>query len=80
MRPIMWFLATLARMTLIEWIPSDPQPYALLDLSEYWFDPVVRLEVYKRDLAGGAAFDRTNGILYIIERLADEAKSVIHVL
>lgn len=69
----------LARVALGEWMTSDPQPYALLDLSEYWFDPVVRLEIYKRDLAGAAAFDRTNGILYVIERLADDAKSVVHV-
>jgi len=28
---------------------------------------------------GAAAFDRTNGILYIIERLADDYQSVVHV-
>lgn len=69
----------LARVALGEWSPSDPQPYALLDLSTYWFDPIVRLEIYKRDLAGAAAFDRANGILYVVERLADDTKSVIHV-
>ena len=58
---------------------AAPQPYALLDLSEYWFDPVVRYELYKRDLVGAAAFDRGNGLLYIVERLGDESKSVIHV-
>lgn len=69
----------LARVALGEWTPSDPQPYALMDLSEYWFDPEIRLEAYKYTLAGAAAFDRVNGILYIIERQADQAKSVIHV-
>ncbi|MDW7755858.1 MAG: hypothetical protein SCH68_11910, partial [Brevefilum sp.] len=69
----------LVQVTLGEMMPSDPQPYALLDLSQYWFDPVMRVDLYKRDLAGAVAFDRANGILYIIERLADDAKSVIHV-
>jgi len=50
-----------------------------MDLSEYWFNPEIRVEIYKRDLVGAAAFDRSNGLLYIVERLADEYKSVIHV-
>ena len=58
---------------------SYPQPYALMDLSDYWFDPEIRVDIYKRDLVGAAAFDRGNGLLYIIERLVDEYKSVIHV-
>ena len=57
----------------------EPQPYALLDLSDYWFDPETDPGNYKRDLAGAAAFDEENGLLYIIERLADEYKSVVHV-
>ena len=71
--------ADLAKVASGEWETWQPQPYALLDLSEYWFDPVVRYELYKRDLVGAAAFDRENGLLYIVERLGDEAKSVIHV-
>jgi len=57
----------------------EPQPYAMLDLSDYWLDPEINVEIYKRDLVGAAAFDRANGLLYIIERLADEYQSVIHV-
>lgn len=57
----------------------DPQPYAMMDLSEYWYDPDTHLERYKRDLAGAAAFDRENGLLYIVERLGDGDKSVVHV-
>jgi len=37
------------------------------------------LETYKRDLVGAAAFDRENGLLYIVERLAYDSQSVIHV-
>jgi hypothetical protein len=59
--------------------PFEPQPYALLDLSAYWYDPAIDLSIYKRDLVGASAFDKQNGLLYIIERLADEYKSVVHV-
>ena len=69
----------LARVAVGEAETYDPQPYALMDLTSYWFDPQIRLERYKRDLVGAAAFDRENGLLYIVERLADADKSVIHV-
>jgi len=59
--------------------PYEPQPYALVDLTDYWLDPETNVEIYKRDLVGAAAYDRENGILFIVERLADEYKSVIHV-
>jgi hypothetical protein len=49
-------------------------------LSEYWFEPEIRLEVYKYSLAGAAAFDREHGILYVVERQANGEISVIHVL
>lgn len=57
----------------------QPQPYAVLDLTEFLFDPELNFENYKRDLVGAMAFDRENGLIYLVERLADEAKSVIHV-
>jgi hypothetical protein len=57
----------------------DPQPYGILDLTPYLYDPMINVEIYKRDLIGAAAFDRDSGLLYIIERLADEYKSVVHV-
>ena len=56
----------------------DPQPYASLDLTPYLYDPQLNHADYKRDLITAPAFDRENGILYVIERLADEYKSVIH--
>ncbi len=69
----------LGKVAVSEMATYDPQPYALLDLTPYWYDPVTRPEIYKRDLVGAAAFDRENRLLYIIERLADEYKSLIHV-
>jgi hypothetical protein len=56
-----------------------PQPYALIVLDDYLLDPELNHEEYKRDLVGSVAFDRENGIFYMIERLADEYQSVIHV-
>jgi hypothetical protein len=57
----------------------EPQPYATLVLDEVLFDPHLDVEVYKRDLVGAAAFDRANGLVYVIERMADEYQSVVHV-
>lgn len=57
----------------------SPQPYAVFDLSPYLFDPELNYEEYKRQLVGAMAFDRENGLIYVVERLADEYKSVIHV-
>ncbi|MEN8173133.1 MAG: hypothetical protein ABFS03_09670 [Chloroflexota bacterium] len=57
----------------------EPQPYAVMVIDDVLFDPMLNYENYKRDLVGAAAFDSQHGILYIIERLADEYRSVIHV-
>ena len=56
-----------------------PQPYASMDLTSVFYDPETHIEEYKQDIAGAMAFDREHGLLYVIERLADEYKSVIHV-
>lgn len=69
----------LGKVALGEMAPYEPHPYAMLDLSAYWFDPQTNIEIYKRDLVGAAAFDRNMGLLYIVERLGDAEKSVIHV-
>ncbi|MBU0532116.1 hypothetical protein KKB44_01350 [Candidatus Micrarchaeota archaeon] len=57
----------------------EPQPYAILNIDDYFFDPGFDYEKGKRYLVGAAAFDRANSFLYVFERLADEDKSVIHV-
>jgi hypothetical protein len=80
MPAILFFDPTdLAKVATGEWETYQPQPYAMLDLTDTWFDPVTRVEIYKRDLVGAAAFDRLDGLLFVVERLGDEAKSVIHV-
>jgi hypothetical protein len=63
----------------------EPQPYASLKIDKYLYDPFKpdvfenHLARYKRDYVGAICFDRTNGFLYIMERQADEEKSLIHV-
>lgn len=69
-------LAAVARGELESW---QPQPYAVLVLDDYLLDPSLDFMEYKRDLVGAAAFDRVNGLFFLIERLADEYRSVIHV-
>jgi len=57
----------------------DPQPYAYLDIDQYLYNPGFDYQRGKRYLIGAAAFDRSNGYLYIMERLADEDRSLVHV-
>ena len=80
-QPVILFFdpVDLGKVAKAEMAPYEPQPYALMDLTEYWFDPHTNVETYKRDLVGAAAFDRARGLLYIVERLGDANKSVIHV-
>jgi hypothetical protein len=69
-------LAAVARGDMQPW---EPQPYASLSIDEVLFEPEMHVERYKRYLLGAAAFDRKRGHLYIIERNADEERSLIHV-
>ena len=69
-------LGAVARGEMQTW---EPQPYATLVLDDYLFDPELNHAEYKRDLVAAAAFDREHGLLFVIERLADEYKSIIHV-
>jgi hypothetical protein len=69
-------LAAVVQGELESW---DPQPYLILDITEYMYAPYIDPATYKRDIAGAVTFDRERGLLYVAERLADDAKSVIHV-
>lgn len=69
-------LAAVAREEMQTW---EPQPYATLVLDEYLFRPELDYAEYKRDLVAAAAFDRKHGRLFVVERLADEYKSLMHV-
>jgi hypothetical protein len=54
----------------------EPQPYATLNIDEHLYH--VTSTQQKHHVAA-AAFDRANGLLYVVEPLADEDKSIIHV-
>ncbi|RLD03557.1 MAG: hypothetical protein DRI56_12275 [Chloroflexota bacterium] len=69
-------LGAVARGEMETW---EPQPYASLDLTPYLFVPEHEFPGDNLTLIGAAAFDREHGLLYVIERLADEYKSVVHV-
>jgi hypothetical protein len=69
-------LAAVARDEMETW---EPQPYASLAIDDFLFDPGFDHERGKRYLLGAVAFDRENGFLYVVERLADEDRSLVHV-
>ena len=60
-----------------------PQPYAVLDLSPFLFDPLYTVDDlirYKRDFVGAVCFDRQNSLLYLFEMVAEEdGRSIVHV-
>jgi hypothetical protein len=70
-------LAAVARGDMESW---RPQPYAVMSLDEYLFDPGYDYERSKMALLGDSALDRESGVLYVFERLADEGEqSIVHV-
>jgi hypothetical protein len=68
-------LAAVARGDVESWVP---QPYATLSIDDVLFDPGFEYERQKRYLVGAVCLDREGGILYVVERRADEEKSIIH--
>jgi hypothetical protein len=75
-------LAAVAGGEMESW---EPQPYGTLSMDPYLYDPYTtanfesHLMRYKRDYVIAAAFDRTNGYLYVMERQADDEKGLVHV-
>ncbi len=76
-------LAAVATGTMNSW---EPQPYAYLNIGDHIFDNpnnvdvgVVGEGVQRRYLFGDVTFDRANGVIYVLELLADDAKPVVHV-
>jgi hypothetical protein len=76
----------LARVTAGEMQPWEPQPYAVIDIDEHLFlnPPEWDLQNVgwgdqRRYRIGDVAFDRENGLLYVLELYADGAKPVVHV-
>ena len=85
-RIILYNPADLARVALGELEPWEPQPYAYLDIDQHLFHNPTGVEVgtlgsgvQRRYRLGDTAYDRENGLLYILELFADEAKPVVHV-
>ncbi len=78
--------ADLARVALGEIEPWEPQPYAALDIDEYlYFNPsgvetdLIGTGPQRRYRLGDVAYDRQNGLLYVLELYADGAAPVVHV-
>lgn len=78
--------ADLRRVAAGELAPWEPQPYASLDIDEFlYFNPsgveadLLGTGDQRRYRIGDAAYDRGNGLLYILELFADEAAPVVHV-
>jgi len=78
--------ADLARVATGELASWEPQPYAALDIDEQmFFNPSgVELDmlgagVQRRYRIGDVAYDRADGLLYVLELFADGVKPVVHV-
>ena len=76
-------LAAVASGELDSW---EPQPYAVVDIDDHLFlnpegieEDMLGTGVQRRYRIGAAAYDRANGILYVLEWFADGAKPVVHV-
>jgi hypothetical protein len=69
-------LVAVAQGELKSW---QPQLYAVLILDEVLLSSFLDPAAYKRDIVGAVAFDRAHGIFYLMERLADGDRSVVHV-
>jgi hypothetical protein len=78
--------ADLARVAAGELASWEPQPYAVLDIDEVmYFNPsgvepsMIGSGDQRRYRIGDVAYDRQNGLLYVLELYADEAAPVVHV-
>jgi len=76
-------LARVASGQLQTW---EPQPYATLDLDDVLFLNPAGIEpemlstgVQRKYRIGDVAFDRANGLLYVLELFAEQAKPIVHV-
>jgi len=78
--------ADLARVAAGEMASWEPQPYAVLDIDEFLFlnpsgveQEMLGTGDQRRYRIGDAAYDRQNGLLYVLELFADEASPLVHV-
>jgi hypothetical protein len=78
--------AELTRVAAGQMQSWEPQPYDFMDINSYLFlnpsgieEDMLGTDAQRRYRLGGITFDRINGILYVLELFADEAKPVVHV-
>jgi hypothetical protein len=83
---IMYNPADLAQVATGTMKPWEPQPYADLDIDDHlYLNPsgtdldMLGTGEQRRYRIGDVAFDRANGLLYVLEQYADGAKPVVHV-
>ncbi|MBM3707801.1 MAG: hypothetical protein FJW69_05600 [Actinobacteria bacterium] len=64
----------------------EPQPYETVDIdSNLFLNPsgieqdMLGADAQRRYRIGDITYDRINGILYVLELFADDAKPVVHV-
>lgn len=83
---ILYDPSDLAMVALGQMEPWEPQPYAYIELDNYLFLNPSKIEVemlgaglQRRYRLGDVAYDRVNGLLYVLELFADEANPVVHV-
>lgn len=83
---ILYDPSVLTRVAAGQLDPWEPQPYDFLEIdSHLFFNPsgieeeMIGSGNQRLNRLGGATFDRTNGILYVLELFADEARPVVHV-
>ncbi len=83
---ILYDPADLARVAAGEIASWEPQPYASIDIDDVLFHNPAGVEAdmlgtgdQRRFRIGDVAYDRVNGLLYILELFADEAQPVVHV-
>lgn len=76
-------LAKVATGAMETW---EPQPYASVDIDEHlylnppeWELVAVGWGDQRRHRVGPTAYDRDNGLLYVVEQHGEEAKPVVHV-
>ncbi len=78
--------ADLGRVAAGETASWEPQPYAVLDIDEHLFlnpsgveQEMLGTGDQRQHRIGDVAYDRQNGLLYVLELFADEASPVVHV-
>jgi hypothetical protein len=66
----------LAKVASGEMQPYEPQPYLAMNIDQYLYSITSTQQKYH---LGACAFDRDNGLLYILEFRADDDKPLVHV-